>query len=180
MRVARQPRPVVRVEPGRIRGERRRGIDGPVAGEHAAAQEAVARVVGGELEVAVEVAVANPLLEALADIGRVAERDDALHLDARAQPQLHARDHAEEAIPANRQPEQLRVLAARAGADGACRVEQVEGLHLIDDRLEAQAPAVRVARQRAAEAQAVGAGLLLDDAPARISRITHGTRITPI
>ena len=36
---------------------------------------------------------------------------------------------------------------------------------MLDDRLERQAPAVRVARQRAAEAQAVGARLLLDDAP---------------
>ena len=54
------------------------GIDGPVAGKHPAAQKAVARVVGGELEVAVEVPVANPLLEALADIARVAERDHAL------------------------------------------------------------------------------------------------------
>ena len=53
------------------------GVDRLVAGEDPAAQEAVARVVGRELEVAVEVAVADPLLEAFDDVGGLAERDDA-------------------------------------------------------------------------------------------------------
>ena len=93
---------------------------------------------------------------------------------------MHAGDDAEQAVAANRQPEQLRVLAARAGADDPRRVQQVEGLDLIDDGLEVQASPVGVARQRAAEAQAVGARLLLDDAPTLIVGVTHGTRISRI
>ena len=93
------------------------------------------------------------------------ERDHAPNLDARPQPELHAGDDPEKTVAADRQPEELRVLVARAGADLAGVVEDVERLHLIDDGLERQAASVRVARQRASQAQPVGAGLLLDDAP---------------
>ena len=34
------------------------------------------------------------------------------HLDARPQPELHARDDAEQPVAADRQPEELRVLAS--------------------------------------------------------------------
>ena len=47
----------------------------------------------------------------------------------------------------------------------ACRVEQVKRLDLVDDGLERQAAAVGVAGKRATEAQAIGAGLLLNYAP---------------
>jgi hypothetical protein len=72
---------------------------------------------------------------------------------------------AEQAVSADCQLEQLAVPFARAFAHCAGRVEQVEAVHLIDDRLEREAAAVRVAGERAGEAQAIGSRLLLNDAP---------------
>ena len=74
-------------------------------------------------------------------------------------------DDAEQPVPADGQPEQIRVLRARAPANGAVRPHEVECLHLADDRFEIQAAPVRVARQGAANAESIRAGLFLNDAP---------------
>jgi len=47
----------------------------------------------------------------------------------------------------------------------AAGVDQREGLDVLDDRLERQPAAVNVGGERAADAEPVGAGLLLDDGP---------------
>jgi hypothetical protein len=55
--------PVFGMKAGWIDGEWRVGLDGLIAGEDAAAEEAIAVAVGGELEVAVEIAVADAFFE---------------------------------------------------------------------------------------------------------------------
>src|SRR3977135_324327 len=71
VRVEREARPVFRIEARRMLGERRVEGDGLVAGEDAGHQKAVAIRVGGELIVAIEEAVADPLLESLDDVRRL-------------------------------------------------------------------------------------------------------------
>ena len=95
-----------------VLGERRRVIDWPIAREDAAAEKAVAAVVGRKLKVAVEVSIADPIVEPLHDVGRLGERDDPLHLDAGPEPELHARDQPEQPVSANRQAEEVRLLMA--------------------------------------------------------------------
>jgi hypothetical protein len=79
--------------------------------------------------------------------------------------QLDARDESKQPIAADGKREQIGVFIARAVPDGSIGTEQVEAHDLLDDRLERQAPAMRVARQRAADAETIGARLLLRDAP---------------
>ncbi len=96
----------------RVLGERRRVVDWPIAREDAAAKEAVGSAVGRELEVAVEVTVADPLVEAVDDRNGVGERDDPLHFDTGSKPELNVRDQPEQPVSANRQPEEVRMLPA--------------------------------------------------------------------
>ena len=96
----------------RVLGERRRVVDWPIAREDTAAEEAVGRAVGRELVVAVEVTVADPLIEAVDDGAGVGERDDSLHFDAWPKPQLNVRNQPEQPVSANCQPEEVRMLPA--------------------------------------------------------------------
>src|SRR5262245_22459082 len=165
MRIKRQPRPVLGMESRRVDGQRRLEWNRLIARKHAAAQEAVARRVGRELEVAVQVTVPNPLLESLDDVRRLGELDDASDLHARPKLQLNTGNHAEQTVAADRQAEQIGVLPARAGAHHRIGSEEIEFKHLIDDWLQIEAAAVRIAGERAGNAQSIGARLLLIDAP---------------
>ena len=71
---------------------RQRGVDRNrlVAGEDAAREKTVPTGIGGELVVAVKEAVVDALFEPIDDMGGLAERDDAAHLDARPESQLDA------------------------------------------------------------------------------------------
>jgi hypothetical protein len=160
-----EPRPVLGPEARRVRGDRRARIDGPVAGEHAVSKEALARGVGRELEVAVEIPVLDPPREAFGDVVDLAHLDDTLDLLAPPEPQPNGRDDAEQPVAADRETEELGVLVARAPKDVAARVDEREGLDVPDDRPEPEPASVHVRRERAAEAELVGAGLLLNDAP---------------
>ena len=57
------------------------------------------------------------------------------------------------------------MLAARAGAQFAVGADQVERDNLVDNRLQRQPAAVRVARKRPGDAQTIRPGLLLKDPP---------------
>ena len=57
------------------------------------------------------------------------------------------------------------MLGSGAATHDGVGAEQVERQHLIDDWLEREAAPMRVARQCAADAQAIGASLLLVDPP---------------
>ncbi len=83
-------------------GERCVQRHGLVAREHAATEEAVARGVGGELVVAVQISIANALLEAIHDVFRLTEFDDAPDFDARPECEFDTRDDPEEYVPADR------------------------------------------------------------------------------
>src|SRR3977135_2504061 len=130
VRVEREARPVFRIEARRMLGERRVEGDGLVAGEDAGHQKAVAIRVGGELIVAIEEAVADPLLESLDDVRRLSEHHDAADLDARPERKAHARNDTEQPIPADRQPEQLWMLGARALSDDAVGADEIERFNL--------------------------------------------------
>jgi hypothetical protein len=64
------------------------------------------------------------------------------------------------------------ILASAAGGETAVGVHQREGFDVTNDRLEREPAAVNVCTERAAERQAVSAGLLLNDAP--------GLRLPPL
>ena len=70
----------------------------------------------------------------------------SLHFDAWPQLQLDAGDEPKQPVAADRQPEQVRVLAARATPDRAVGAQQFERAHLLDEGLEREAAAVSVAR----------------------------------
>src|SRR5262249_41924343 len=99
---------------------------------------------------------------------------DALKLDAPPQPQTHVGDYAEKSIAADRQAEELGILASAAGGEAAVGVHQREGFNIANDRLKREAAAVDVGAEGAAERQPVSAGLLLNDAPGRKLAPLHG------
>jgi hypothetical protein len=132
-------------------GQRQIVIDGLVAGKNAAPQKAVTRGVGRELVVTVLVAVADPPLEAVHDIGRLGKHDDAPDLDARPQCEPHARDDAEQAVAADDEPEEIRARGSRAEYT-SCRIHEVELPTCCTIGFSSAAP-VRVAGERPADAQ---------------------------
>src|SRR5207247_130103 len=118
-------------------------------------QEALVIRVCCELVIAIQVAVADALFESIDDRRRLRKLDDAADLYARPQLELDARDQTEQTVSADGQAKQVLVLCAGAGADLAIGSNQIEGLHLIDDRLQVQPASVRIAGQRAGDAQSV-------------------------
>src|SRR5215831_8491400 len=94
-----------------------------VTGEDAAPEKALALRCSRKLIVAVQIAVANALLELLGDGRRLSDHDDAPNLDARPKPELDPRDDAKQSVPPNRQTKQLRVLAPRTGPHFAVRAQ---------------------------------------------------------
>ncbi len=89
----------------RVLGERCLLGNRLIARKYAASEEALAGGVGRELVVAVQITVPNALLEPIDDVRRLAEFDDATHLDAGTEPELNARDNAEQSVAADRQAE---------------------------------------------------------------------------
>src|SRR5205085_8649163 len=91
--------------------------------------------------------------------------DDAAELAAAGQPQGDGVDGAEQPVAADGEAKEVGVVGAAAGADGATGVDENKRLDVGDERFHAEAAAVDVGGQRAADAEAVGAGLLLGDGP---------------
>src|SRR5437899_485234 len=83
----------------------------------------------------------------------------------RGEPERPRGDGPEQPVAAEGQAKELRVLAATARVDVAAGVDEGEGLDVLDDRLERQPAPVNVGREGAADAETVGAGLLLRDGP---------------
>ena len=116
MRGQQQPLPVVVDELLLSVGHRRRAIDRLVAREDAAPQEVVGRLIDGELEIAEEEAVRDPLVEGRGQFVDGPHFDEALNLLPGHQAKLHRRDRAEQTVAADRELEQLGVFAAAARA----------------------------------------------------------------
>ena len=93
------------------------------------------------------------------------QRHNTPHFSAWHQAQGYARDHAEQAVAADRQREQMRLVLAAAAPQHALRVDQGEGFNIADKRAHSQAATVDVRRQAATKAKRIGAGLLLANAP---------------
>ena len=100
-----------------------------------------------------------------------------LTLTRGTQPQFDARDDAEQSVAANRQPEQVGMRVARAGAQLTVRPEQVERIDLLDDGLQVQSASVRIARERAGQAESIRTGLLLVDSPLSIASLLRAIQI---
>src|SRR5205085_6274961 len=96
---------------------------------------------------------------------------DALEQAPRHETQCHRVDEAEEAVAADREAEELRVLGPAAGEEPPARVDELDRLDVADDRRQREAAAVGVGGERAAERQAVGAGLLLVEGPFALARL---------
>src|SRR6266849_577166 len=142
VREVQQLDPVALAELPARRGQRRVVGDRPVAREHAAPQEVLGAIVDRVLEVAVEEAVADALVERAHQAADVAHLDHALELAPRYQAQRHRVDEAEQAVAADRQVEQVRVLAAAALQELPLRVQEPERLDVADEWRKRQAPAV--------------------------------------
>ena len=130
-----------------LRG-RRRIVDRLVTREHAAAHEGIRACVDAVLEVAVQKTLGDAAVERLHQPVDATHFDQAPHLAARREPQRDRRDHAEEAVAADRELEQLAVFGAAAATQRAGRVDQVERLDVADKRRHLQTAAVRIGRQR--------------------------------
>src|SRR5688572_13829780 len=74
-------------------------------------------------------------------------------------------DHAEETVSADRGPKHLRVLASAAPACFTIGPYNSERRNVSDERSQVESAAVHIRGERAADAQLVGAGLLLDECP---------------
>ena len=120
-----------------------------------------------ELEVAVEVALADPLREEIVELVGVSQAHDPLDLAARVEPERRGVDDAEEAVAATDEAEEVAVLVARAGADDAVGSDHDEALDVSDERAVREPAAVDVRRDGSADRKVVGAGLLLADGPRR-------------
>src|SRR5688572_10214339 len=177
MRVERQPCPILGFESRWVIGQRRVRWHRLVAREHAATEKAVASGVGRELVIAVQIPVTNALFESIDDACCFTQLHDAPDFDTRTQPQLDSRDDAEQAVAADRQAKETWIGTTRARAQLTVRTEQVERLHLLDDGLQRQSTSVRVARQRASEAQSICTGLLLVDSPLPIASLLRPVHI---
>ena len=146
--------------------------DRAVAGKHSAPEEVIGRLVHRKLKIAEGEPVGYPLFESFRQIVNGANVDDAFDFLARDETQLHRGDRAEQAVAANGQAEQFGVFGAAARAALTCGVNENERLDVGDKRLHLQPAAMHVGRQGSANRQAVGAGLLLRDAPlTRLSRL---------
>ncbi len=100
------------------------------------------------------------------------------------QSQLHLRDESKQTVAADRQAKEIAMLGTRAAPDDPVGAQEVEANHLIDDRLECEATPVRIAGQCPADAQAIGAGLLLINPPlpltARLRLLERGEQPRPL
>jgi hypothetical protein len=121
--------------------------------------------VGRVLEVAEEIPIADALIESPGEPFRARHFHDAFDLAARRQAQPHGGDHAKQAVPAERQLEQFRILAAAAPKHLTARIDQRERFDVLRDWGVGETASVRVGGERAAETETVGARLLLHDPP---------------
>ena len=142
-------------------------LHGPIARQHAGAQEIGALRRGGELKIAVQVAGGDALVEGVDELLDLEPRDAALHLDAGHQPQGHRRDHAKQSVAADHVAEQLGVVLAVAAHEVAGGRHHFEALHVGHERPGGETAAVNVGGDRAAQGQPVRAGLLLANAKGR-------------
>ena len=137
----------------------------PVAGEHAGLQELARCRIGGELTVAELIAFPHPQLEERRQVVDIHDRHPALDLLPPRQPQGNGRDRAEHAVAAHRVRKQAGIGGPAAVVQHSVRVDDRERLDIRHERLQPKAAAVDVGGERTADRQAVGASLLLDDAP---------------
>ncbi len=172
-----QLHPVALAELARAADDRRLRIDRPVAREHAARQEVRRGFVDGILEVAVQEAVADALGEGARQPVDRAHLHHALHLAPLDEAQRRRGDQAEQAVAADREAEQLRVVGAAAVQHLALRVQQAERLHVADEGRQLEAAAVHVGGQAAADGELVGAGLLLREGPLALAAFLRADQV---
>ncbi len=130
-------------------------------------RKSAAVAIDRELEIAERVAVALALVERRRKVDGIENLDDALERAAALETERHGRDHAEEAVAADREAEEVAVLGAARAADLAVRADDRDRLDVVDDRLPAEPAPVDVRGERAAEREPVRAGLLLPHHPGR-------------
>src|SRR5690242_11065846 len=136
--------PVFRAEARRMLRDGSAVRNGLIAGEDATMQEAGPRAVDGELEIAIEITIADALLEAVGNVFEIADLDDPAHFYPAAKAEFDSCDQAEHPIAADGQAKKLRVGLAAAFAKLAVRIEQGERFHVADDRLVLEHAAVDV------------------------------------
>jgi hypothetical protein len=160
-----EPLPVPWRQDALVGGDRRRVGYRLVARKDAALQEAIARRVDRELEVAVGEAGGDPRIERRHEPVDVGDLHHAAQLAAQDEAQRHCRDCAEQPVAADREAEEVRILRAAAATRLAGGVDERERLDLAHERRQVEPAAVHVRREAATDAQRIGAGLLLAEGP---------------
>ena len=117
------------------------------------------------MAVAIEESIGDASLECGREVRDLDELNEPLHLLARRKPQSNGRDDAEQPVAADHMPEQGLVGRAGDSRQVAVRVDEFEPFDVVDDRLHGQPAAVDIGAEGTTEREAVGAGLLLADAP---------------
>ncbi len=144
---------------------RRARIHRSVTRQHALAEQRIGLEVGRVLKISIEETISNPLFEKVHDFAHVDDRHHALDLPSRTQLEAYGGRDPKQSVTANHEAKELRVFLAATSMQLALGVHQGKRLHFANDRLVDESPPVRVGRQRSSDAETVGPGLLLDDAP---------------
>ena len=110
---------------------------GPVARQHAGAQELRAVGRGRELEVAIQVARRDAFVECVDEGIDLQARDATFHFHARHEPQGHRRDDAKQSVPADHVAKQLGLFRAAAAHDVAGGRDDFETFDVRDEWLGA-------------------------------------------
>src|SRR5262245_21963855 len=123
------------------------------------------RRIGGELEIPIKIAIGDASLECVDELLHLQHRDDTLDLLARNEPQRRRSDHTEETISTDSVTKDLRVLRAAARHDLAVALHDLDRIEVANERRGGETSPVNVRSNRTADREAVGARLLLPDAP---------------
>src|SRR6188474_313774 len=134
--------------------------------------------VEGELEVAERITVCDAFIEPGDQAIRGLDLHGAPYLVARHETQRHGVDEAEQAVPAARQTKELAVSGAAARAPLAVCAYERQRFHVVHERTQREATTMHVRGDCPANAQSIGARLLLADPPLvrRASLILHEPR----
>src|SRR5262245_35510736 len=100
--------------------------------------------VRGELEVAVQKALRDALVERFDELLDIEHPHDAFDLLSRHEPQRRCHDDAEQAVTADDMSKQLRSLAAAASHHLAVARHDLQRFEIVDERRSSEATPVNV------------------------------------
>src|ERR1700687_3329900 len=157
--------PVLRSEPSAVGRHRRRVVHRAIAREDSFSQESVGIELRRKLEIAVLVAGGDAPVEHCREIGDVNYFDGPLDFVARRQPQPHVDHRAEHSVSSDGRAKQFGIFRSAAAAHSTVGPNDRKCDDVANEWWEPQSAPVHVRRERAADAELVSSGLLLNECP---------------